>query len=83
MLRRAVAGALITVGLLAAACSDDDEGGSTTTERDTTTTESTTTTQDWTVPEEIDEDYVERVLNELYRIEGEALRSELDGSGGE
>ena len=65
MLRRAVAGALITVGLLAAGCSDDDgdEGGTTTTESTTTTTE------DWTVPDEIDEEYVERVLNELYQTD--------------
>ncbi len=72
MLRRAVAGALITVGLLAAGCSDDDgdEGGTTTTESTTTTTE------DWTVPDEIDEEYVERVLNELYQMIGEGCAAD-------
>ena len=75
MLRRVVAGALITVGLLAAGCSDDDadEGGTTTTESTTTTTE------DWTVPEQIDEEYVERVLTELYRLPGDGLRSSGGG----
>jgi hypothetical protein len=69
--------ALGLLGALAAGCGDD--GGGAAAERTTTTAEPavTTTTEPedpWAVPEEIDEAYVQRVLQELYRLDGDARR---------
>jgi hypothetical protein len=79
VLRRAagvVALLLTTAGI--AACGDDGEraAGTTTTVRPTTTSSTTTTEPEdpWAVPENIDEAYVQRVLTELYRLDGEARR---------
>jgi ABC-type transporter Mla MlaB component len=69
--------ALGLVGVPAAGCGDD--GGEAAPERTTTTAEPavTTTTEPedpWAVPEEIDEAYVQRVLEELYRLQGDLTR---------
>jgi hypothetical protein len=70
-------GVLAVLGVLAAGCGDD--GGGAAGERTTTTVEPAVTTttvpeDPWAVPEEIDEAYVQRVLQELYRLDGDALR---------
>lgn len=64
-----------------AACGDDGGAAAqttTTTSSTTTTTEATTTTTEpvdpTTVPDEITEPYVQAVLDELYAIEGDAIR---------
>jgi hypothetical protein len=68
---------LLGLGALAA-CGDDGESGAgtTTTTRPTTTSTTTTTEPEdpWAVPDQIDEAYVQRVLTELYRLDGEARR---------
>jgi hypothetical protein len=87
-------GALLAVSLALAlaACSDDDTAApSSSTADTTTTTESTTTTEpppDPTVipedPADIDEEYVEAVLAELFHLEGEVLRiAQRDGASPE
>jgi hypothetical protein len=66
---------LLGLGALAA-CGDDGESGAGTTTTRPTTTSTTTTTEPedpWAVPDQIDEAYVQRVLTELYRLDGEAV----------
>lgn len=70
--------ALLLATAVMAACGDDGEdvAGTTTTTRPTTTSSTATTEPEdpWAVPEDIDEAYVQRVLTELYRLDGEARR---------
>jgi hypothetical protein len=70
--------ALLLATAMIAACGDDGESAAdtTTTARPTTTSSTTTTEPDdpWAVPDDIDEAYVQRVLTELYRLDGEATR---------
>ena len=67
---------LLLVAVLAAGCGDDD--GSSPDPEGTTTTEeveeTTTSIDPFTVPDEITVEYVEAVLTELERINGDALR---------
>jgi hypothetical protein len=70
-------GVLAVLGVLAAGCGDD--GGGAAAERTTTTVAPAVTTttvpeDPWAVPEEIDEAYVQRVLQELYRLDGDVRR---------
>jgi len=86
-------GALVVVVLALAACSDDDtaDPGVTTTESPTTTVETTTTADpppDPSVipddPADIDEEYVEAVLTELFHLDGEVIRiAQRDGASPE
>jgi hypothetical protein len=77
----AAAAALVALS----ACGDDDgAAGETTTTTSSTTTEAATTTttteviDPTTVPAEITEEYVQAVLDELYAVQGEALRMAVD-----
>jgi hypothetical protein len=66
----------LVLALLAAACGDDDGASpDPTTTTTTTAPEATTTSVDpFTVPDEITVEYVEAVLTELEKINGDALR---------
>lgn len=82
-MRRTAAVLILGVAILAGACSSDDDGGSAanTSIPDPTTTASTTTEPRTVAPDiipddvsQIDEAYVEGVLDALYRVSGEAIR---------
>jgi hypothetical protein len=76
VLRRALPLALSAALVVAtAACGGgDDEGSAATTAPTTEAPTTTAPTDPFAVPAEIDEAYVERVVNELYRVAGDALR---------
>lgn len=66
---------LLVVLAVAAACGDDDGAVDETTTTTTEVEETTTTSVDpFTVPDEITVEYVEAVLTELEKINGDALR---------
>lgn len=71
--RRWLLGAFAVVTLLGTACAggDDPSSGQATVPKATT---STSTADPWAVPDPIDAAYVERVLAELDRIDGDAAR---------
>ena len=65
----------LVLALLAAACGDDDGASPDSTTTTTSAPEETTTSVDpFTVPDEITVEYVEAVLTELEKINGDALR---------
>jgi hypothetical protein len=87
--RRILAGVVVLLLVAAAGCGDDDGAAPATTTSTTADTTTTTTEADddaaededddaWAVPDPIDEAYVEAVLTELYRLQGDALRQAMD-----
>ena len=72
---RRVLGCALLLGLMAAGCSDGD-GGSSGGPRATVPKASTTTApaDPYAIPDTIDIAYVQRVLDKLYEIEGDAVR---------